>query len=74
MPTGGQNILKGQTCRTLYFFLIYSGIGEIRHSERGATYHFEDQSSTTNPLRPVWIIGIEFHSNNNNNLGIYQLN
>jgi hypothetical protein len=24
-------------------------------------------------LYPVWIIGIEFHSNNNNNLGIYQL-
>jgi hypothetical protein len=24
------------------------------------------------PLRPVWIIGIEFHSNNSN-LGIYQL-
>jgi hypothetical protein len=23
-------------------------------------------------LRPVWIIGIEFHSNNSN-LGIYQL-
>jgi hypothetical protein len=49
MPTGGQNILKGQTCRHC-IFLIFSGIGEIRHSERGATYHFEDQSSTTNPL------------------------
>jgi hypothetical protein len=26
----------------------------------------------TKTLRPVWIIGIEFHSNNSN-LGIYQL-
>jgi hypothetical protein len=48
MPTGDQNILKGQTSRLC--ILIFSGIGETKHCERGATCHFEDESSTTNPL------------------------
>jgi hypothetical protein len=47
-------------------FLFYEALDLRRH------LHIYKPCITYFKLRPVWIIGIEFHSNNSN-LGIYQL-